>query len=672
MDKKENENNYREERKQRLAKAAKKQNKKKGDSTDVIVGIVKALAIVVVIGIVLGALYVYGVPQSILPALKVGDRTYTMSEYSYYYSSTFQTYANTAYSSQSQYGFNLSGFDYTISPADQTKKDDDGNDITWDQFFRDSVVDTLENYNYYLGLAKEQGVTLSEENQKQIDSDIEEIAKSAESNSFSTSRYISYMFGKGLNEKKLRALLADQYLVAQMVELQEDELKKDVTMEDIEAVYNEDPSDYLSVDIRLLGIAIEDEDKAEETTAETTTEAEATEAESTEAEATEAEATEAEATEAEATEAEETAAADDTTASDETTETAEEEPSEPSEAELIANEMLSKVTDEDSFIELCKEYCAADQKATFEDPSASLAIGIKKSTVAQNIDEDLAEWLFSDEREVGDKTVCAAKDYVYVIMIKNTAYREETPLASARHILISYSDIAAELAAEKAAEETTTEATAPTETAEEPTEATAEETTAANEETTAANEETTAAAIDTEEVLTASDGKEIRSEGDKYSAEVVLKTYEKALEIYNEYLNGEKTEDAFAALADQYSSDTASTSKGENSKTTGGLYEDIAKGQMVAPFENWVYDEARQPGDVGLVQTSYGWHVMYYVSSHEDAQWVETIRDKIVSDKQKEYEESIADQIKGAASTTALTKFAGDNALHTIENLYGL
>ena len=666
MDKKENENNYREERKQRLAKAAKKQNKKKGDSTDVIVGIIKALAIVVAIGIVLGALYVYGVPQSILPALKVGSRTYTMSEYSYYYSSTFQTYANTAYSYQSQYGFNLSGFDYTVSPADQTKKDDDGNDITWDQFFRDSVKDTLETYNYYLGLAKEQGVTLSEENRKQIDSDIQEIASSADSNGFSTSRYISYMFGKGLNEKKLRSLLADQYLVAQMIELQEDELKKDVTMEDIEAVYNEDPSDYLSVDIRLLGIAIEDDDNAEETTAsETTTEAEATEAEATEAEATEAEATEA-------TETEETAAADDTTAADETTEAAEEEPSEPSEAELIANEMLSKITDEDSFIELCKEYCAEDQKATFEDPSASLAIGIKKSTVAQNIDEELADWLFSDEREVGDKTVCAAKDYVYVIMIKNTAYREETPLASARHILISYSDIAAELASEKANEETTTETTEPTETAEEPTENTAEETTAANEETTAANEETTAAEIDTEEVLTASDGKEIRSEGDKYSAEVVLKAYEKALEIYNEYLNGEKTEDAFAALADQYSSDTASTSKGENSKTTGGLYEDITKGEMVAPFENWVYDESRQPGDVGLVQTTYGWHVMYYVSSHEDAQWIETIRDKIVSDKQKEYEESIADQIKGAASTTALTKFAGDNALHTIENLYGL
>ena len=78
------------------------------------------------------------------------------------------------------------------------------------------------------------------------------------------------------------------------------------------------------------------------------------------------------------------------------------EASEPSEAELIANEMLEKVTDEDSFIELCKEYCAEDQKATFEDPSASLALGIKKSTVSKNISEELADWLFSDERQVGE------------------------------------------------------------------------------------------------------------------------------------------------------------------------------------------------------------------------------------------------------------------------------
>ena len=662
MDKKDNENTYRAERKQRLAKAAKQKSKKKGNSTDVIANVIKVIAVIIVIGIACAALYAYGVPQSVLPALKVGDRTYSMSEYSYYYTSVFQTYANTAYSYVSQYGFNLSGFDYTISPADQTKKDDDGNDITWDQFFRDNVQETLETYNYYLTQAKEQGVTLSDESKEQIEKDISEIAASAQSYSFSTGRYISFMFGKGLNEKKLRSLLADQYLVAQMVELQENEIKKDITMDDIEAAYEEDPSDYLSVDLRMLGIAIEKDEKTDDTA--TTAAPEESEAES-ESE-TESEAV----TETEAVSETESESESETETEEEAESETEATASEPSEAEILANDMLSKVTDEESFIELCKEYCAEDQKATFEDPSASLFIGIKKSTVSKNIDEELAEWLFSEDRQVGDKTVFVADDYAYVIMLKNTVYRDETPLASARHILVSFSNIAAELAAETAEEETPSE-----EVSEEPSDENTEETSEPATETNEQAEDTTSEAVDPNATLTASDGKQIKAEG-TYSAEVVLKAYEKALEIYNEYFSGEQTEEAFAALAEKYSDDTASLSSSSSdssstSSSEGGLYTDINKGEMVEPFVNWVYDEARKPGDVGLIETSYGWHVMYYVSSHEEAQWIEEIRDSIVSDKLKEYEDGLSEEIKTKASTSFLTKLSGDAALKTLETLYG-
>ena len=36
---------------------------------------------------------------------------------------------------------------------------------------------------------------------------------------------------------------------------------------------------------------------------------------------------------------------------------------------------------------------------------------------------------------------------------------------------------------------------------------------------------------------------------------------------------------------------------------------------MVEPFETWCFDEARVIGDTGLVKTSYGYHVMYFVGS---------------------------------------------------------
>ena len=82
---------------------------------------------------------------------------------------------------------------------------------------------------------------------------------------------------------------------------------------------------------------------------------------------------------------------------------------------------------------------------------------------------------------------------------------------------------------------------------------------------------------------------------------------EEAQAILDAYLAGEElTEDAFAALANEKSEDPGSN-------TNGGLYENVYEGQTVEPFENWCFDENRQPGDTGLVKTSYGYHVMYFV-----------------------------------------------------------
>ena len=54
----------------------------------------------------------------------------------------------------------------------------------------------------------------------------------------------------------------------------------------------------------------------------------------------------------------------------------------------------------------------------------------------------------------------------------------------------------------------------------------------------------------------------------------------KAEEILAKYESGDKTEESFAALAEQYSEDTGSN-------TNGGLYENVAKGQMVQEFNDF-------------------------------------------------------------------------------------
>lgn len=73
-------------------------------------------------------------------------------------------------------------------------------------------------------------------------------------------------------------------------------------------------------------------------------------------------------------------------------------------------------------------------------------------------------------------------------------------------------------------------------------------------------------------------------------------------------------EETFAAMATEHSTDTGSTE-------SGGLYEDIPKGQMVDEFENWCFDPARQPGDTGIVPSSYGYHIMYFVEKNPELYW---------------------------------------------------
>lgn len=79
--------------------------------------------------------------------------------------------------------------------------------------------------------------------------------------------------------------------------------------------------------------------------------------------------------------------------------------------------------------------------------------------------------------------------------------------------------------------------------------------------------------------------------------------------ILNEWKSGEASESSFADLANAKSDD--------GDGTTGGLYEDVFPGQMVAPFEDWCYDASRMPGDTGIVESTYGYHVMYFVGDSE-------------------------------------------------------
>ena len=94
-----------------------------------------------------------------------------------------------------------------------------------------------------------------------------------------------------------------------------------------------------------------------------------------------------------------------------------------------------------------------------------------------------------------------------------------------------------------------------------------------------------------------------------YSDAEKLDAMQKAEELLAQWKAGEATEESFAALANEKSAD--------GDGTTGGLYENVYPGQMVSSFEDWCYDEDNTPGTTGVIESEYGYHVMYFVGDSE-------------------------------------------------------
>jgi hypothetical protein len=93
-----------------------------------------------------------------------------------------------------------------------------------------------------------------------------------------------------------------------------------------------------------------------------------------------------------------------------------------------------------------------------------------------------------------------------------------------------------------------------------------------------------------------------------YSEEEWASALSEAEQILQQWKEGEATEDSFAVLANTYSEDGGSN-------TTGGLYEDIhIDASYVPEFKNWAIAFTRKPGDTEIVRTTYGYHIMYFVS----------------------------------------------------------
>lgn len=108
------------------------------------------------------------------------------------------------------------------------------------------------------------------------------------------------------------------------------------------------------------------------------------------------------------------------------------------------------------------------------------------------------------------------------------------------------------------------------------------------------------------------------------SAEEWAAAKKKAESILKEYKKGDKTAEAFGKLAKANSSDS--------NADEGGLYEDVTPNKMVSTFNAWIFDSSRKPGDVGIVKTEYGYHVMYFESYGDKSVWQYTAQNALAAD----------------------------------------
>lgn len=98
--------------------------------------------------------------------------------------------------------------------------------------------------------------------------------------------------------------------------------------------------------------------------------------------------------------------------------------------------------------------------------------------------------------------------------------------------------------------------------------------------------------------------------------------------LYEEWKTAGATEEAFIELAKEHSAD--------GNAAQGGIYTGVYQGQMATEFNDWCFDESRQPGDHGIVETSYGYHLMYFVEN-EGLSYRGKIKSTLESDKYNEY-----------------------------------
>lgn len=126
--------------------------------------------------------------------------------------------------------------------------------------------------------------------------------------------------------------------------------------------------------------------------------------------------------------------------------------------------------------------------------------------------------------------------------------------------------------------------------------------------------------------------------GDRYLDEtlsvdlrMVMTAEDNGQAILDEWTAGAATEESFTELCDKYNDPTVTSAE-------GGLLEAVSASSVPSEISEWAHDEARQAGDTTVISPEGDdyTYVLYYKGTN-DAEWVISIRQTLVSQKMSEY-----------------------------------
>lgn len=303
-------------------------------------------------------------------AVEIGDHDISVSAFNYYYQNAYQ---NTYNAIQQTYGDYASIMIDTSKPLSEQQYSETQ---TWEDYLTETTLSNLTEIYALYDDAVENGYTLNESQQGEIEEIVDSVKAMAKQANYSLDNYLGALYGKGLNEKLYRELLN---IVSVATEYSADvEANLTFTDEEIEAYYQENRNEIDSVTARVYSIAYE-------TPAE---------------------------------DAEEDAAAEIVTYED---------------AKALADGMIEAVETEQDFADYIAEIAPEASKEKYEDSNATLYNGLTYSSFANT---ELSDWLFDDARAAGDLTVVEGESEIYLAMFVSRT-DNDYPLVDMRHVLIA-------------------------------------------------------------------------------------------------------------------------------------------------------------------------------------------------------------------------------------------